>query len=428
MKSFTSAPDGAVPYCTLVAGTNSVLYGTTIIGGTSNLGTVFSMNLDGSGYNALHSFSGPTDGSGPFAGVLLGSDGKLYGTTLAGGSVSNAGTVFTLKTDGTEFAILHAFGGGTDGKNPEGGLIEGSDGMLYGTTYYTDSATAGTVFKIGKDGSGYTILHTFTTPDGNRPNGLLLEGSEGVLYGMAGNGGTHFGGAIFSMNKDGSGFTNLYFFRASASDADLPVAGLIEGSDHMLYGTTYQGGPGLGGTVFRINKNGTSYQILHDFSSTGNDMERPDGELLEGTDGALYGVADYASASPYAGGIFKINKDGSGYTALRNFAAGDGVTPKCALLRLANGVLYGTTERGGPRDSGCVFALSDSPLPPRLLSLTVSSNTNVLQLVATSGIGYDVLRSTDLSSWSVLATIVPPTNYSDLNPPAAAAFYRLQQH
>src|SRR6185312_7831769 len=71
LKSFTSAPDGAVPYCTLVAGTNSVLYGTTIIGGTSNLGTVFSMNLDGSGYNALHSFSGPTDGSGPFAGVLL---------------------------------------------------------------------------------------------------------------------------------------------------------------------------------------------------------------------------------------------------------------------------------------------------------------------------------------------------------------------
>src|SRR6185437_1564099 len=424
LKSFIGTPDGGVCCGALTADTNLVLYGTTLIGGASNFGTVFRMNLDGTGYKILHSFDGTNDGSGPYVGVLLASDGNLYGTTIAGGSVSNAGTVFSLKTDRTGFATLHAFGGGTDGKNPEAALIEGSDGMLYGSTWYVNTNTSGTLFKIGKDGTGYSILHTFTGADGIQPVGRLLEGSDGALYGVAGDGGARSAGAIFRVNKDGTAFTNLYFFHSNPNDGVVPMGGLIEGSDHVLYGTCFQGGTGFSGTVFKINEDGTSYQILYAFpEGTETGLERPIGELLEGQNGALYGAAS-DSSEPYGGGIYKINKDGSGYTTLRMFASGaDASTPQCGLFQSTDGVLYGTTEFGGTSDAGCVFALSNSSLPPRLLSLSVYGSSNILQFAATSGLSYDVERSSDLSSWSVLGTIIPPTNYTDLNPLPSGAFY-----
>jgi uncharacterized repeat protein (TIGR03803 family) len=437
LKSFIGIPDGAVPFCTLVTDTNGVLYGTTIGGGLaqsgiSNQGTLFAMNQDGSGYVTLKSFDG-TNGGTPYAGLILSTSGSLYGTTYGGG-VSNFGTVFKINRDGSDFAVLHSFTGGTDSKNPEAGLIEGSDGALYGTTDFGDSSTRGTIFKINKDGSGYAILHSFTgNPDGQQPAGKLLQGSDGALYGTAWVGGSHNVGTIFTLNEDGSGYNTIYNFRTITNDGRGPTVGVIEGSDHMLYGTTsIDGGIGYNGIVFQLNKNGSGYQILHRFSTSGGDGQNP-GELMEGADGALYGVT-YNGGAGSVGTIYKLNKAGSGYMILRSFfeTGGDGYFPKCALLQLSSGIFLGTAGFGGVGGSGCVFALSDTPLPPRILSLSVLSNSNLLQCAATSIVQYDVQRSTNLSSWSILTTLTSQTNgqlnYSDLNPPQPAAFYRLQLH
>ena len=440
LKSFTSVPDGNVPYCTLVADTNGVMYGTTIQGGISNQGTIFAINQNAFGYKntfgyiTLKSFVGVTNGVAPFVGLVLSTNGTLYGTTYGGGT-SNFGTVFKINRDGTGFAVLHNFTGTTDGKNPEGSLIEGSDGALYGTTLFSDASTRGTVFKLNKDGSGYSILHAFTgNPDGQQTLCRLLEGSDGALYGTTQFGGSHNVGAVFTINKDGGGYNIIYNFRTISNDGVGSVAGLIEGSDHVLYGTSYLGGgTGFNGTVFSLNKDGSGYQILHRFSTTDGDGQRPDGELVEGLDGALYGVTDSGNTGS-SGVIYKLNKDGNGYQILRNFSSGngDGHVPKCALLQLSSGVLFGTTELGAVGGAGCVFALSTAPLSPRIMSLSVSGSSNLLQCAATSAVQYEVQRSTNLSSWSVLTTLTSQTNgqlnYSDLSPPARTSFYRLQQH
>jgi uncharacterized repeat protein (TIGR03803 family) len=440
LKHFNGVPDAAVPFGALVVDGNNVFYGTTIGGGVSNAGAVFKLNADGSGYGVLKSLVA-SNGTGPQAGLVLGADGMLYGTAYSGGA-SNFGTVFALNRDGSGFGVLHSFTGTTDGANPEGPVIEGSDGVLYGTTYFANSATRGTVFKINKNGTGYSIIHTFLGSvwgDGQQPECRLLEGSDGALYGTTGFGGAHNAGTVFTINKDGSGYNILYSFRSFIGDGLGPTAGLMEGSDQALYGTTYKGGAistNQGGTAFKINKDGGGYQILHDFSLSTADASRPNGELVEGSDGALYGGCDYGGHG--SGAFFKMNKDGSGYSILRTLfgpGGGDGYLPKCALVQLSNDVFYGTTELGGggaPTAAGCVFALSSAPLPPRGLSVSVSPSSNTVHFAATSSVQYDVERSTNFSSWSALTTLTSPTNgqinYVDLNPPGLAGFYRLKLH
>ncbi len=434
IKSLGAHPDGAVSYSTLVHDSNWTLYGATDAGGTSNQGTVFTIKLDGSGYKTLHSFAGPTDGVGPYGGLLLASDGKLYGTTLAGG-VSNAGTVFSLQTDGAAFTVLYTFTNGTDSGNPEGGVIEASDGMLYGTaSSILNNANHGTVFKINKSGSGFSVIHSFVLADGVQPQGRLIQGSDGNLFGTAPSGGSQGAGSIFRLGTDGGGFTNLHSFLFSG-DGTAPQGGVIEASDHSLYGTTYGGGgTTFNGTIYKINKDGNGYQTVFAFPTTTAGLQRPNSELTEGTNGALYGGTDFSSApNSGAGGIFMVGKDGNGYVALRIFETnGDGQVPKCALLQSTNGAFYGTTKSGGTATNGCIFALSSSPLPSRISSLITSASSNVVQFTGTAGIQYDVLRSTNLSSWSTLTTLTSPpscqTNYSDPAPPKSGAFYQIHQH
>src|SRR5439155_549315 len=133
-------------------------------GNPSHAGTVFRLNKDGSGYGIIYNFAGPPeDGALPFAGVVVGSDGALYGTTFQGGNFYS-GSVFKLNRDGSGYTLLHSFQSNfdhNDGANPAAGLSVGHDGRLYGTTYFGGSRGAGCVFKLDPDGGGYALLHTF---------------------------------------------------------------------------------------------------------------------------------------------------------------------------------------------------------------------------------------------------------------------------
>src|SRR5262249_10353216 len=179
VKSFGQL-SGSNPQGNLIQGGDGALYGTTYAGGGSGHGTVFRVNPDGTGYAAIHSFS-YSDGSQPYAGLIQGNDGALYGTTAQGGSIGN-GTVFRINPDGSGYAVLHSFAFGADGANPYAGLIQGSDGALYGTTMGGGASGNGTVFKVNLDGSGYAVLRSFTGGDGAHPYAGLIQGNDGALY------------------------------------------------------------------------------------------------------------------------------------------------------------------------------------------------------------------------------------------------------
>ena len=246
LKNFANA-DGV--NCFGVALSGNVLYGTTSRGGSSTNGTVFKINTDGTSYTILKDFGGGSDGASPRAGLTL-AGGVLYGTTIRGGS-SDYGTVFKVNTDGTGHSVLKNFAG-SDGGYPWATLTA-SDGVLYGTTYGGGSSADGTIFKVNTNGTGFTVLKHFspTNIDGAAPRaGVTISG--GVLYGTTPQGGNSGHGTVFRVNTDGTGFAVLKHFNRFDSDGAMPEGGLcLAGS--ALYGTTSVGGGLDLGTVFKID-------------------------------------------------------------------------------------------------------------------------------------------------------------------------------
>ncbi len=370
LYSFMGGQDAAGPNGTLVIGTNGTLYGTTYYGGMSNFGGgVFKLNADGSGYAVLRRFSGSGgDGNLP-TGLVEGSDGALYGTTVTGGA-HDVGTVFKLNKDGSGYLLLRSFTAtGSDGGSPNG-LVEGSDGALYGTTSQGGSKYYGTVFKLNKDGSGYSVLHSFDLfrGDGGFPYAGLVKGTDGALYGATTGVGIYSDGTVFKLNQNGSGYSVLYEFSSTGGDGKYPTAGLMEASDGVLYGTTPDGGVHAG-TVFKLNRDGSSYAVVRRFTGLGGDGSGPRAGLVEGSDGALYGTTAGNGSLVSVGTLFKLDKDGNGYRVLHSFTGfgGDGYDPQ-ALVKGSDGALYGTTSGGGSSAfAGTVFKLNQDGSGYRVL-------------------------------------------------------------
>ncbi len=206
------------------------------------------------------------------------------------------------------------------GINPSGNLALGKDGRLYGTAtcFQVFGTNHATVFGVNRDGTGLSVLHHFgdIVRDGTYPANGVIEASDGALYGITQLGGSLNYGTVFKVNTDGSGYQILWNFLGSQNgDGVNPQAGLIEGSDGALYGTTPFGGAGVLGTVFRLNKDGTAYSIIKSFGRSSAEGVNPSG-LLEGTDGVLYGVT-YLGGSGRGGTIFKLSKDGSEFSGVK---------------------------------------------------------------------------------------------------------------
>ncbi len=364
LRTFTGAPgDGAVPIGELLEGSDGVIYGTTLRGGATNEGTIFRLNKDGTAYRVLRSFSlTTTSGQEPRSALVEGSDGTLYGAaygaTLTLGN--DSGTLFRINKDGTGYQDIWSFSPGPGGTKPFG-LVAGNDRTLYGTAQMWGSRRAGTVFKVANDGTGFGVLHTFSPDggDGEYPQASVLSASDGKLYGTTSSGGAEDLGTIFSCNNDGSGYTVLKSFSFADGDGQFPRGALIDGRDGILYGTTEKGGAKGFGTVYKINKNGNDYGILRSFTFENGEAYDLWAGLLEGGDGALYGTTRDGGAGGY-GVVFKLQKDGSGYVVLRDFTAiaVDGANPLTALIEGQDGALYGTTPNGGTNNTGTLFKLN----------------------------------------------------------------------
>jgi uncharacterized repeat protein (TIGR03803 family) len=252
--------DGAHPAAGLTFAGIDTLVGTAQGGGTNGNGTVFAINTDDSSFTTLYAFSTysnytNSDGANPLGGLIISSNGVLYGTA-SGGGVWSDGTVFALNANGTGFTTLYsfkAFSVNTDGANPFAGLVL-SGNTLYGTTH-SGASGGGTVFGVntngaGINGAGFTNLHTFTGyNDGDNPYaGLIVVGS--TLFGTAGNGGAGYG-TLFSVNTNGSNFTTLHTF-TYIPDGGSPRADLIF-AGNTIYGTAGDGGTNGGGMLFSLS-------------------------------------------------------------------------------------------------------------------------------------------------------------------------------
>ncbi len=295
--SFKSS-NGAYPFAAVLQGRDGNFYGTTEAGGTSNRGTVFRINPT-SGLTNLYSFGVSSgDGKSPLAPLVQGSDGNFYGVTHGGGSSTNCGssgcgTVFRISPSGNETKLYSFVGPPSDGANPNiAGLVQGSDGNFYGTTSFGGTYNGGIVFRITPNGN-CTNLHSFgsSTTDATEPEGTLVQSSDGNFYGMTIGGGGHFPGGygtVFRISPSGN-YTNLYSFIGPPSDGRNPDDGLMQGSDGNFYGTTQSGGTSDHGTIFRISPSG-SYTNLHSFGSFAGDGIEPDAGLIQGSDGYFYGT------------------------------------------------------------------------------------------------------------------------------------------
>jgi uncharacterized repeat protein (TIGR03803 family) len=357
--------DGAYPYCmSLVQGVDGKLYGTTYAGGdlTCNspigCGLVFRITPWGT-LTTLHTFEG-TDGAGPDGGLIQTSDGNLYGTTYYGGAYGN-GTVFKI-TSGGEFTTLHNFNK-SDGYYPYGGLVQAMSGYFYGTTSYGGAYDFGTAFAISSGGT-LTTLHSFNLKDGAMPQAGMIQAMNGNFYGTAYYGGAYGAGTVFEMTPTGT-LTTLHSF--NGTDGYYPYAGLVQTANGDLFGTTWEGGtagncPEGCGTIFEITPQGT-FSTLHSFDST--DGAYPYSGLLQATDGNFYGTTGSGGAFNW-GTVFRINRAGT-LTTLHSFCGQadcpDGEDPAGGLVQFTNGTFYGTTSYGGSGtscmlDCGTVFSLS----------------------------------------------------------------------
>ena len=347
--------DGSIPHTGLALFSNT-LYGTTYTAGSAGYGTIFRLNTDGSSFTNLYSFTNGADGGNPSAGCVLAFDSNsLFGVTGFGGTnIPRAGAVFRIYSDGTGFTNLHSFRG-SDGQNPTGGLIV-TNGILYGTTVNGGgTGKHGTVFSMNEDGSGFTNLYAFSTTDGSSPAAsLMLSGN--TLFGTTFHG-NYGAGSVFRINTDGSAFTNLFSFNGS-TNGSYPYGSLVL-SGNWLFGTTSYGGAFTNfGVVYRINTDGTGFTNLHNFTS-GSDAGSPmSGLVLVGD--TLYGTALVGYTN--FGIVYAINTDGTGFTNIYNFSGGsDGGAPGAPLIVSGN-TFYGSTDAGGSdygtNGSGVVFALT----------------------------------------------------------------------
>ena len=400
--------DSAGPAASLVRSLDGAIAGTTTAGGIKGQGTVFTMAPDGNAFSVLHSFGGqPQDGSDPQSSLAEGTDGAFYGTTFTGGT-NNAGTIFQISADGLIYGLLHEFGlTPGDGVNPRAPLIQGTNGSLYGTTLSGGISNLGTVFRVNPDGTAYQVLHSFgvDSNDGAGPWAGLLLGMDGALYGTTYSGGTNRTGTVFRLNQDGSNYGLLRGFPGG-----FPAANLVQGGDGSLYGTDLFGGRNGQGAVFKLSPDGSNFQLLHSFGSDASDGRVPQAALVFASDGGIYGTT--TSGGEKSGGtVYRLNPDGSDYSVIHSFGsnAGDGLTPQAALLQGPGGVSFGTTVRGGGNGAGTIFLLTAPPLlpnPPFGISIALLNGGGAeISFGGTTGITYQFQTSTNLLDWITLGSV-----------------------
>jgi uncharacterized repeat protein (TIGR03803 family) len=461
LYTFPSYGGGYFPRGGLAMDNTGALLGTTYYGGLfqgslcANCGTIFKLTPSGGGawsYQLLHTFTpapiqgANEDGIDPVS-PLVNFNNVFYGTTNGGGDTQcGCGIVFSITPDGT-YKILHIFdpfvpGGGPNqwplGTTPVGGLLIGADGTIYGTTSAggtgqgrNGSQGAGIIFRMNTDGGGFTKLHDFDGALNGGPQGMMIFGQDGAIYGTQYGGGQFNQGVIFRMDTSGN-YQVIYDFKGinqpgNSTDGANPNGRLALGPDGTIYGTTEFGGsPSSFGTAWSIQQVNGSWvykQLFRfGFNKAGN---TPNSGLIFGRDGALYGTT--SGGGQFGGGVIYrlVPTVASGqytwtYQTLFDFqplsATGD--TPTADLL-YANGNLYGANLSGGDvahcpsAPGGCGNVFQFTPQPATALVAAVLPSSRSVQVGNTATAFATILNSGAAATSCGIAPATPvPATFS----------------
>lgn len=433
-----NGPNGANPaYGPLVQATNGLLFGTTtyggdLYGGTSGCpnpygcGSVFDMNTSGA-LTTLDSFA-PDGGPGlPMNALIQANDGNFYGTSLDGGA-NDCGTVFKVTGHGA-LTTLYRFACDTNGGYPQGGLVQATNGFLYGTTSSAGAYGSGTVFEITTAGA-LTTLYNFCPagegngcPDGSNPVAGMIQGSDGNLYGTTLHGAWQ-SGTVFKMTLAGN-VTTLYSFCSEGHclDGNTPQSALTEGPDGAFYGTAVGGGEAGAGCAYKITRSG-QYSVV--FSFAGKNGGQPIGALVFASDGNFYGTTSGGWGA--TGTLFKLTPSGT-MTVLHGFCSeqscADGEIPYAGLTQHTNGTLYGTTNQGGDLDCstgsvgcGTIYSVS-AALPPFIAARPMLGHVGSSVIIL--GTGLSGATSVTFNGTPAQFTVVSSTEIKAIVPTGATS-------
>jgi uncharacterized repeat protein (TIGR03803 family) len=372
--------DGGVPKGSLTY-SNGLLFGrttTTIVTmptpsstPVGSYGVIFHINPDNlaSSYSIDHVFAGhdTDDGDNPRHDAMTPFNSLLYGTTLDGGT-NNTGIIFSIGQDGTGYQELFSLAKPTGDQSHSCFVV--TNNILYGMTADGGDSGEGVVFAFDPFMSNFQTVFSFAcaSSTGKEPHGRLTLAPNGTtLYGMTRKGGDHDFGVVFSIDTNGTNYTELHDFTGGSSDGATSDHGYVVQSGHHLYGMTTNGGHHNDGVIFKLNIDDQSFQLLHKFGETHHDGKNPYGSLLLVND-KLYGTTANGGDKDM-GTVFVINTDGNNYQRLYSFGAqtNDGSKPIDNVI-LVNGWLYGMTTEGGAHNQGAIFKVSPtpgrSPTPP----------------------------------------------------------------
>lgn len=369
LYSFRGGYDGGDPATALMVDTSGKLYGTTVIGGTYSCGTVFELTPQASPpwpETVLYDFDCAAHGKNPYGGVRSDVNGDFDGTTVAGGSGGSCsdgcGIAYRLAPSGE--TVLHNFTGGNDGFGPGSALVNNPGGNLFGTTPDGGSGGHGVVYEISPVSGGWheRVIHAFTggSDGGTGSLGSLLIVGPQRLYGATETGGAYGYGTVFELRKVSRKWTlsTVHAF-AGPPDGGSPYGGLIADRSANVYGTTYYGGKNNLGAVFKFSARGGGYTVLYSFRG-GSDGSLPTSTPWLGPSGDLYGTTSTGGGKCGCGTIFAVDPLTGKETVLHRFSGTDGANPYYGLTQDASGNLYGTSVAGGTSGQGTVFEFKPS--------------------------------------------------------------------
>jgi len=311
-------------------------------------GTIFKLNLDGSGFFVVHSCDFPTSVI-PEASLIYLPNGKIYGMTNEGGGNPDVGTIFSIDPATNIYSELYIFNDSLgNGYAPFGSLLYSNNGKLYGLTI-EGGAGYGVIFSFDISTNTYNTLIELDSNKGIYPDGSLIQASNDSLYGMTEEGGTNGYGVIFSYDIVSNSYTVLHNFD-SVSGLD-PLGDLLQATDGKLYGMTWEGGLNYG-VLFSYDISTNIFTVLHNFDSTTGNV--PSGNLIQALNGKLYGLTTDGGIYD-KGTLFSFDLSNNIYSKLIDFNGINGWWPEGSLFQASNGLLYGMTVVGGIYDDGVIF-------------------------------------------------------------------------
>ena len=328
--SFTKIYDfdgvnGSNPSAALTQGQNGRLYGGTFNGGMYSGGVIFQYDPVTNIYTKKYDFD---LGGQPHGSMVKFTDGRFYGTTFTGNNLYSVGSIFSYDPASDSVSFLHAFGNGNDGFYPLSGLTIFND-KLYGNTS-VGTGNDGVVFSYDPASGNYS-----NTPfDSNGIDGNYLRGDlitlNGNLYGMAVGGGAHHGGTIYEYNVSDSAIIVKY----SLDSNSLPYGKLLFGEDGKLYGMTQGNSPSVKPTLFQYDTALNILTVLHTFDSIPLDGSVPLGGLMQASNGLLYGMTEIGGSNNL-GTIFSYDYSNHIYTKLKDLdSATTGTLPYGDLMEI----------------------------------------------------------------------------------------------